>query len=99
MPRPPKPRGVLRVAVRYTPANQLGGDVYDFYRLENNRLGILVADVSGPRRQLGDALGDGQGAGRAAVDRPCSSRASCWPGWTSRASSIFPKATSAPVFT
>ena len=47
MPRPPKPRGVLKVAVRYTPANQLGGDVYDFYRLENNRLGILVADVSG----------------------------------------------------
>ena len=47
MPRPPKPRGVLRVAVRYTPANVLGGDVYDFYRLENNRLGILVADVSG----------------------------------------------------
>ncbi len=47
MPRPPKPRGVLQVAVRYTPANQLGGDVYDFYRLEKNRLGILVADVSG----------------------------------------------------
>jgi phosphoserine phosphatase RsbU/P len=47
MPRPPKPRGVLRLAVRYTPANQLGGDVYDFYRLENNRLGVLVADVSG----------------------------------------------------
>jgi sigma-B regulation protein RsbU (phosphoserine phosphatase) len=47
MPRPPKPRGLLRLAVRYTPANQLGGDVYDFYRLENNRLGILVADVSG----------------------------------------------------
>ncbi|WP_337177749.1 SpoIIE family protein phosphatase [Paludisphaera sp.] len=47
MPRPPKPRGLLQIAVRYTPANQLGGDVYDFYRLENNRLGILVADVSG----------------------------------------------------
>jgi phosphoserine phosphatase RsbU/P len=47
MPSPPKPRGVLRLGVRYTPANQLGGDVYDFYRLENNRLGILVADVSG----------------------------------------------------
>jgi sigma-B regulation protein RsbU (phosphoserine phosphatase) len=47
MPHPPQPRGVLRVAVRYTPANQLGGDVYDFYRLENSRLGILVADVSG----------------------------------------------------
>ncbi len=47
MPRPPKPRGPLRLAVRYTPANQLGGDVYDLYRLDNNRLGILVADVSG----------------------------------------------------
>jgi sigma-B regulation protein RsbU (phosphoserine phosphatase) len=47
MPRPPKPRGVLRVAVRYRPANELGGDVYDFYRLEHDRLGILVADVSG----------------------------------------------------
>jgi len=47
MPRPPRPRGLLRVAVKYTPANQLGGDVYDFYRLEENRLGVLVADVSG----------------------------------------------------
>ncbi|HEV3166730.1 MAG TPA: PP2C family protein-serine/threonine phosphatase, partial [Isosphaeraceae bacterium] len=47
MPHPPQPRGVLRVAVKYKPANQLGGDVYDFYRLDNNRLGILVADVSG----------------------------------------------------
>ncbi len=47
MPRPPRPRGVLQAAVKYTPANQLGGDVYDFYRLEQNRLGVLVADVSG----------------------------------------------------
>jgi sigma-B regulation protein RsbU (phosphoserine phosphatase) len=47
MPRPPRPRGVIRVGVRYSPANQLGGDVYDFYRLESDQLGILVADVSG----------------------------------------------------
>lgn len=47
MPRPPQPRGILKVAVKYKPANQLGGDVYDFYRLEENRLGVLVADVSG----------------------------------------------------
>lgn len=47
MPRPPKPRGLLKLAVKYKPANKLGGDVYDFYRLDNNRLGVLVADISG----------------------------------------------------
>ncbi|HWE37373.1 MAG TPA: SpoIIE family protein phosphatase [Isosphaeraceae bacterium] len=47
MPKPPKPRGLLRLAVRYRPANALGGDVYDFARLEGNGLGILVVDVSG----------------------------------------------------
>jgi len=47
MPKPPKPRGVLKMSVRYKPANQLGGDVYDFYRLDKERLGILVADISG----------------------------------------------------
>jgi phosphoserine phosphatase RsbU/P len=47
MPRPPKPRGILRMAVRYTPANQLGGDVYDFTTLDGGRLGVLVADISG----------------------------------------------------
>jgi sigma-B regulation protein RsbU (phosphoserine phosphatase) len=47
MPKPPKPRGVLKMSVRYKPANQLGGDVYDFYRLDKERLGVLVADISG----------------------------------------------------
>jgi phosphoserine phosphatase RsbU/P len=47
MPRAPKPRGGLQFAVRYQPANQLGGDVYDFARLDGGRLGVLVADVSG----------------------------------------------------
>lgn len=47
MPKAPKPRGVFRFGVRYTPANALGGDVYDFYRLDDERLGVLVADVSG----------------------------------------------------
>ena len=47
MPPAPKPRGVLRMAVRYHPANELGGDVYDIVRLEGDRLGILVADISG----------------------------------------------------
>ena len=47
MPGAPSPRGVIRLAVRYRPANELGGDVYDFSRLDDGRLGILVADVSG----------------------------------------------------
>jgi sigma-B regulation protein RsbU (phosphoserine phosphatase) len=47
MPPAPKPRGALRFAVRYQPANQLGGDVYDFAAHEGTRLGALMVDVSG----------------------------------------------------
>src|SRR5436190_1705873 len=47
MPRPPRPRGAVRLAVRYQPANRLGGDVYDFAPLDDGRLGVLVADISG----------------------------------------------------
>ena len=74
MPRPPKPRGVLRVAVRYTPANQLGGDVYDFYRLENNRLGILVADVSGHGVNSAMLSGMVKALGGPALDRGARAR-------------------------
>src|SRR5262249_15051856 len=47
MPKPPKPRGAVRLAVRYDPANALGGDVYDFARLDGARIGVLMADISG----------------------------------------------------
>ena len=47
MPKPPGPRGVVKVAVYYQPANQLGGDVYDFTALEGDRLGVVAADISG----------------------------------------------------
>jgi sigma-B regulation protein RsbU (phosphoserine phosphatase) len=47
MPKPPKPRGAIRLAVSYEPANALGGDVYDFARLDDARLGVLMADISG----------------------------------------------------
>jgi serine phosphatase RsbU (regulator of sigma subunit) len=47
MPRAPRPRGAIRLAVRYDSANALGGDVYDFALLDDNRLGVLMADISG----------------------------------------------------
>jgi len=37
----------LDVAVRYVPAAEVGGDLYDFLPASGNRLGVLVADVSG----------------------------------------------------
>jgi sigma-B regulation protein RsbU (phosphoserine phosphatase) len=47
MPSAPKPRGACQFAVRYRPANALGGDVYDFLRREDGRLSVMVVDVSG----------------------------------------------------
>lgn len=47
MPKAPKTSGILKLAVKYNPANELGGDVYDFVRRDDGRLGILVADISG----------------------------------------------------
>ena len=47
MPKPPVPRGAIRLAVRYDSANALGGDVYDFTLLDDTRLGVLMADISG----------------------------------------------------
>jgi sigma-B regulation protein RsbU (phosphoserine phosphatase) len=47
MPKPPMPRGAIRLAVRYDSANALGGDVYDFTLLDDARLGVLMADISG----------------------------------------------------
>jgi sigma-B regulation protein RsbU (phosphoserine phosphatase) len=37
----------LDIAAQYVPAQQVGGDFYDFCALAPNRLGIAVADVSG----------------------------------------------------
>jgi phosphoserine phosphatase RsbU/P len=37
----------LDLAVRYVPAAEVAGDLYDFLPAAGNRLGVLVADVSG----------------------------------------------------
>jgi serine phosphatase RsbU (regulator of sigma subunit) len=42
----PKIRG-LEIAARYIPMNLVAGDFYDFLMVDEKRVGILVADVSG----------------------------------------------------
>jgi two-component system sensor histidine kinase ChiS len=37
----------LDIQVRYRPMNSVGGDFYDFYEIDDWRLGVFVADVSG----------------------------------------------------
>lgn len=37
----------LKASALFIPAFEVGGDYYDFFRLDNSRLGFVVADVSG----------------------------------------------------
>ena len=37
----------LQISALFIPAFEVGGDYYDFFELENNKLGFVVADVSG----------------------------------------------------
>jgi serine phosphatase RsbU (regulator of sigma subunit)/CHASE1-domain containing sensor protein/anti-sigma regulatory factor (Ser/Thr protein kinase) len=36
-----------KIAYHYQPAREVGGDFYDFLRLEDDRLGLVIGDVSG----------------------------------------------------
>ncbi len=46
---PPFPEysGVLDIAASMEPAKDVGGDFYDFFRIDDDRIGFLIADVSG----------------------------------------------------
>ncbi|MEN6612496.1 MAG: PP2C family protein-serine/threonine phosphatase [Armatimonadota bacterium] len=37
----------MKISVLYNPAREVGGDLYEFFPIENDRLGIGVADVAG----------------------------------------------------
>ena len=37
----------LDIAASMTPAKDVGGDFYDFFRIDDNRIGFVIADVSG----------------------------------------------------
>jgi serine phosphatase RsbU (regulator of sigma subunit) len=56
------------IAHYYRPAREVGGDFYDFLRLEDGRIGLVSGDVSG--KGIAAPLGDGQHPKRAARRRP-----------------------------
>lgn len=41
------PREGLHIQALMTPAKEVGGDFYDFFAIDGNRIGVVVADVSG----------------------------------------------------
>ena len=47
LPRGPLDMSGLSVTALCVPAREVGGDYYDFFPLEQNRLGVLIADVAG----------------------------------------------------
>jgi sigma-B regulation protein RsbU (phosphoserine phosphatase) len=47
IPRTPPRVNGLEIASVYSPATEVAGDFFDFIRVDDERLGVLVADVSG----------------------------------------------------
>ena len=43
----PENSSEIDLAALMTPAKDVGGDFYDFFRIDENRIGIVIADVSG----------------------------------------------------
>ncbi len=47
LPRQPLRHGSLGIVGRMRPALEVGGDFYDYFRIDDHRVGIVIADVSG----------------------------------------------------
>lgn len=58
----------IAVAARYVPMTEVAGDIYDFVELDDHRLGILIADVSGHGVAAALIASMVKGAFRAQVD-------------------------------
>jgi sigma-B regulation protein RsbU (phosphoserine phosphatase) len=41
------PESKFEMSARMIPAKEIGGDFYDFFKIDNDRLGVVIADVSG----------------------------------------------------
>ena len=47
LPRNPPQDARVALACHITPAREVGGDFYDYFFIDPNHLGVVIADVSG----------------------------------------------------
>jgi sigma-B regulation protein RsbU (phosphoserine phosphatase) len=47
LPRQPLQHGRLGIVGRMQPALEVGGDFYDYFQIDDDRVGVVIADVSG----------------------------------------------------
>lgn len=73
LPRELPRLGGLESAARFLPASQVAGDFYDVWRIDDRRIGLLVADVSGhgvPAALIASMVKVAAASHRALADRP-----------------------------
>jgi serine phosphatase RsbU (regulator of sigma subunit)/CHASE1-domain containing sensor protein/anti-sigma regulatory factor (Ser/Thr protein kinase) len=58
-----------QIAYHYQPAREVGGDFYDFLRLEDGRLGLVIGDVSGKGMAAALVMANTQSVLRAVAQR------------------------------
>ncbi len=47
LPRETPPQREVEIAAQMLPAKEVGGDFYDYFAIDDDRIGIVIADVSG----------------------------------------------------